>query len=238
MIRRFLLPLACLLAAKATALVVDVNLPYKELRLKDGMLFSEVTVRSINTSAGTAVLLTNNVLISVRTSLLPDEVNARLQALAPVQTKEEQAEEKRQEEADRQKAAEKAERRQRMAEEDAQAARAANRDLNVRAAERTATKADLVLAEVAKFAEERARVYFKYRDDPYSNIGAVIGSDIFLENPEPVPGWTGRYRVEGSAYRQYINNQASGFGRGGKEFEMLIQTSEIKKPEIVEIRIK
>lgn len=77
-----------------------------------------------------------------------------------------------------------------------------------------------MLAEVAKFAKERAGAYFKYRDDPHSNIGAVIGSDIFLENPKPVPGWTGRYRVEGSAYRQYINNQASGFGRGGKERPM------------------
>jgi hypothetical protein len=238
MFRRFLLPLICLLAAKATALVVDVNLPYKELRLKDGMLFNEVTVRSINTAAGTVVLFTNGELISVRTSLLPDEVNARLQTLAPAQSKEEQAEEKRQEEADRKKAAEKSERRQHMAEEDAQAARAASRTLNVKAAEQAATRADRTLAEVARFAQERAQAYFKYRDDPHSNIGAVIGSDIFLENPEPVPGWTGRYRVEGSAYRQYINNQASGFGRGGKEFEMLIQTSEIKKPEIVEIRIK
>lgn len=116
---RFLLPFTLVLAVKATALVVDVNLPYKELRLKDGMLFSEVAVRSFNTSAGTAVLLTNSELISVRTSLLPDEVNARLQGLAPVQTKEEQAEERRQEEADRIKTAEKAERRQKMAENDA-----------------------------------------------------------------------------------------------------------------------
>ena len=238
MIRRFLLPLTCLIAAKAAALVVDVNLSYKELRLKDGMLFNEVTLRSINTSAGTVVLLTNNELISVRTAVLPDEVNARLQALAPAQSKEEQAEEKRQEEVDRKKAAEKAERRQKMAEEDAQAARAANRSLNVRAVEQAATKADLVLAEVARFAQDRAEAYFKYRDDPHSNIGAVVGSDIYLENPEPVPGWTGRYRVEGSAYRQYINNQASGFGRGGKEFEMLIQTADGLKPKVVEIRIK
>jgi hypothetical protein len=238
MLCRILLPFACLLVAKAAAVVVDVNLPYKELHLKDGMLFTDVTVRSVNTTAGTVVLLVSKDLVSVRTSMLPDEVNTRLQGLAPAQTKEEQAEERRQEEADRQKAAEKAERRQKMAEDEAQVARAANRGLNVKAAEQAATKADQVLAQVAKFAEERARAYFKYRDDPYSNIGAVVGSDIFLENPEPVPGWTGRYRVEGSAYRQYINNQASGFGRGGKEFEMLIQTSDRKKPEIVEIRIK
>lgn len=239
MIRRILLPLALLVAAKAAAVVVAVNLPYKELRLKDGMFFSEVAVKSFNTSAGTVVLLVNNELVSVRTSLLPDEVNARLQALAPVLSKEEQAEEKRQEEADRKRAAENAERRQKMAEEEAQAARAASRNLNVKAATgQTAVRTDLLLAEVARFAEERARAYFKYQDDPHSNIGAVVGSDIYLENPEPVPGWAGRYRVEGNAYRQYINNQASGFGRSRKEFEMLIQTSDRKKPEVVEIRIK
>src|SRR5258708_7279584 len=238
MIHRILLPLALLLAVQAAAVVVDVNLPYKNLRLKDGMLFTDVTVRSVNTTAGTVVLLVSKDLVSVRTSMLHDEVNARWQELAPAQTKEEQAEERRQEEADRQKAAEKAERRQKMAEDEAQVARAANRSLNVKAAEQTATKADLVLTDVARFAEERARTYFKYRDDPYSNIGAVTGSDIFLENPEPVPGWTGRYRVEGTAYRQYINTEASGCGGGGKEFEMLIQTSDRKKPESVEIRIK
>ena len=237
-LRRFFLFLAGLLAISAGAVVVDVNLPYKELRLKDGMFFTGVTVRSINTAAGTVLLSTNNEMVSLRTSLLPDEVNARLQMLAPAQTKEEQAEEKRQEDADRKKAVENAERRQKMAEEDAQAARAASRTLNVKAAEQAATRADAVLADVAKFAEDRARAYFKYRDDPLSNIGAVTGSDIFLENPEPVPGWTGRYRVEGTADRQYINNQSSGFGRSRKEFEMLIQTRDGKKPEIVEIRIK
>ena len=49
---------------------------------------------------------------------------------------------------------------------------------------------------------------------------------------------SGRYRVEGKAYRQFVNNQASGFGRSGQEFEMLIQTRDRKQPEIVEIRIK
>jgi hypothetical protein len=238
MIRRILLPLAGLLAVHAAAVVVDVNLPYKELRLKDGMLFTDVAVRSLNTAAGTVMLQVNKDLISVRTAMLPDEVNARLKELTPAQTKEELEAERQQEAADRKKAAENAERRQRMAEEEAQAARAASRDFNVKAAAETAAKAENVPAEVAKFAEERAKAYFKYRDDPFSNIGAVIGSDIYLENPEPVPGWTGRYRVEGKAYRQYINNQSSGFDRSAKEFEMLVQTREGKKPEIVEIRIK
>ena len=238
MIRRLTISLAGLLAVTAAAVVVDVNLPYKELRLKDGMVFTDVAVRSVNTAAGTVMLAVNKDLVSVRTSMLPDEVVTRLKNMTPAQTQEEQEAEKQQEAADRKKAVENAERRQRLAEEDAQAARAANRTLNVKAAAESAAKTEALPSEVAKFAEERARAYFKYQSDPHSNIGAVVSSDIFLDNPEPVPGWGGRFRVEGVAYRQFINNQASGFGRSGQEFEMLIQTHETKKPEIVEIRIK
>ena len=238
MIPRLLVLLVLVLGVRVVAMVVEVNLPLKELRLKDGMLFTEAAVRSFNTATGTAMLVVNKDLISVRTALLPDEIAARLKELTPVMSREEQEAEKQQEAAERKKAAENAERRQKVAEEEAQAARAASRSLNVKVAAENATKADRIVEEVAKFAGQRVQSYFKYQDDPHSNIGAVVGSDIFLENPEPVPGWTGRYRIEGVAYRQYINNQASGFGRGRREFEILIQTSEREKPEIVEIRIK
>ena len=232
------MPLACLLAVQAAAVVVDVNLSSKNLRLKDGMLLGDAVVKSVNTAAGTVLLQVNKELVSIRHSLLPDEVILRLQGLSPAQSKEELAAEKIQETADRLKSADRAERRQKQAEEEAQAIRAANRSLNVKAAEQNATRREALPDEVAKFAEQRAQAYFKYQADPLSNIGAVIGSDIYLENPEPVPGWTGRYRVEGTSYRQYINSQASGFDRNHKDFEMLIQTYDTKKPELVEIRIK
>lgn len=238
MIRRVFPSLAVLLAVSAGAAIVDVNLPYKDLRLKNGLVFSEVVLRSVNTSAGTVMLLVDKDLVSVRTSQLPDEVNARLKELTPAQTKEELEESRAQEAADKKRATDRADRRQRMAEEEAAAARAASRSLNVKQAAETAARYERLPEDVAKFAEQRARTYFRYQADPHSNIGAVVNSDIFLENPEPVPGWGGRYRVEGVAYRQYINNQASGFGRSGQEFEMLIQTHEHKKPEIIEIRIK
>ena len=235
---RLLLPLAGLLAVSAVAAVVDVNLPWKNLRLKNGLMFPDATVRSINPSAGTAMLQIDKDLISVRTSQLPDDLTAKLKEMTPAQTPEEIAEAKAQDAAERKRAADQAERRQQQAEEEARAVRAASRDLNVKAAAETAAKREAIPDEVAKFAEQRAKAYFRYQADPLSNIGAVVSSDIFLENPEPVPGWGGRYRVEGVAYRQYINNQSSGFGRSGQEFEILIQTYEHKKPEIVEIRIK
>ncbi|HEX7630833.1 MAG TPA: hypothetical protein VF388_01765, partial [Lacunisphaera sp.] len=227
-----------LLAVSAVAAVVDVNLPWKNLRLKNGLMFPDATVRSINPSAGTAMLQIDKDLISVRTSQLPDDLTAKLKEMTPAQTPEEIAEAKAQDAAERKRAADQAERRQQQAEEEARAVRAASRDLNVKAAAETAAKREAIPDEVAKFAEQRAKAYFRYQADPLSNIGAVVSSDIFLENPEPVPGWGGRYRVEGVAYRQYINNQSSGFGRSGQEFEILIQTYEHKKPEIVEIRIK
>ena len=105
-------------------------------------------------------------------------------------------------------------------------------------AENDAARKDQVLDDVAKAAAKQAKVYFNYQDDPLSNIGAVTGSDLQLDDPEPVPGWTGRYRVNGTAYRRYINNQGSGFGRGAKNFEILIQTWDNKKPEIVDISVK
>jgi hypothetical protein len=235
---RILLPLALALAVNAAAVVVDVNLPYKDLRLKDGTVYPEAAVKSFNSTAETALLLTNKELISVQTSLLPAEVNARLKTLVPSLSNEEQTAAKAREAEKYEKAIKRAERRQQEAEEEARAARTANRNLNVKQAETAAIKTDQLLEQVAKTAAAQAQIYFKYQDDPLSNIGAVIGSDLQLDDPMPVPGWAGRYRVEGTAYRQYINNQSSGFGRGAKEFEILIQTAEGKRPEIVDIRVK
>src|SRR5258708_25080481 len=107
MIRRIIISPAGLLVVQAAAVTVDVNLSFKELRLKDGMVFTEVAVRSFNTAAGTAMLLVSKDLVSVRAVLLPDEVRTRLQELAPAQTADELAAEKQQEAADRLKAAEK-----------------------------------------------------------------------------------------------------------------------------------
>jgi len=235
---RFLLPLALALAVKATALVIDVNLPYKELRLKDGTVLNEAAVKSFNSTADTVLVLSGKGLVSLPTSLLPDEVSARLKELAPALSKEELAAAKAREAEQYDKAVKKAERRQQEAEDEARAAREANRNLNVKRAETTGTNPDKVLEEVAKVAAAQAKIYFTYQDDPHSNIGAVIKSDLQMDDPEPVPGWAGRYRVSGTAYRQYINNQSSGFGRGTKEFEVLIQTSDRKKPEIVDIWVK
>ena len=243
MIRRIFLPLAWFaavavaVAASATATVVEVRMPYKEMRLKDGLLLNDVAVKSFNTMAGTVVLLSNKELISVKGTLLPDEVATRIKELTPVLTKEEMAAEKKQEAAELKLAAETAERRQRQAEDEAREVRTANRNLNIKTTEQAQTDAQ-VLAEVAGIAEARAHSFFKYQADPHSNIGAVTGVDVQLEDPEPVPGWSGRYRVNGSVYRQYINSQISGFDRSNKAFEMLIQTHDRKKPEIVEIRIK
>jgi hypothetical protein len=238
MIRRLVPLLAGLLAISAGAAVVEVNLPFKTLRLKDGIVLTDVAVKSFNTVTGTAMLLVEKDLVSVRTSQLPDDLRAKLQEIAPPLTADEQEAEKLQAAADRKKALENAERRQRLAEDEAAAIRAASRDQNVRAAADRAARREALPDEIAMFAESRARAFFRYQSDPHSNIGAVINSDIFLENPEPVPGWGGRWRVEGVAYRQYINNQASGFGRSGQEFEILIQAHESKRPEIIEIRVK
>jgi hypothetical protein len=235
---RLLLLLALALAIRAGAVVIDVNLPYKELRLKDGTVLTDAAVKSYNSTANTVLLLANKELASMPASLLPAEVVTRLKGLLPEQTAEDLATARAREQEQYDKAVKKAERRQQEAEDEARAAREANRSLHVKQAEADATKSDATLEEVARVAAAQAKIYFKYQDDPWSNIGAVVGSDLQLDDPEPVPGWAGRYRVSGTAYRQYINNQSSGYGRGAKEFEILIQTRGRKRPEIVDIRVK
>lgn len=238
MIRRLLLPLAGLLAVTAFASVVEVQLPYKELRLKDGTLLANVAVKSFNTSSGMVMILVNKELISVRTTLLPDEVEAKIRELTPALSKEQAEAEKKQAEAEQAKAAAKAERRQQQAEDEAKETRAANRTLNVKAAEKALEKTDPSLDEVAKAAEAQARAYFKYEPQPGSTVGAVVDLNLLLDDPEPVPGWTGRYRVCGTVGRQYINNRSSAFDRESKKFEILVDTAPGKKPKVVDITVK
>ena len=88
---RFLLLLTFALAARAAAAVIDVNLAYKDLRLKDGTVLAEATVKSYNSTAHTVLLLANKELSSVPTSTLPEDVVAKLKGLLPEQTVEEQA---------------------------------------------------------------------------------------------------------------------------------------------------
>src|SRR6185369_13304393 len=88
---RLLLLLALALAAHAGAVVIDVNLPYKELRLKDGTVLTDAAVKSYNSTANTVLLLANKELASMPASLLPAEVVTRLKGLLPEQTGEDQA---------------------------------------------------------------------------------------------------------------------------------------------------
>jgi hypothetical protein len=238
MSRRIYLLLAGLLAVTASAIVVEVQLPYKELRLKDGTALGAVTLKSFNTVAGTATVLVDKNLISVKMSLLPDDVAAKIRELTPVQSKEELEAERQQAVADQKAAAEKAGHRQEQAEADAKADRDADRALNVKTAELAQTKPDALLEQVAKTAESRARSYFKYQPQPGSVIGAVTDMDLQLDDPVPVPGWTGRYRVCGTANRQYINNRSSGYDRDSKNFEILVDTAEGKRPKVVDITVK
>jgi hypothetical protein len=239
MIRRCLIASVLFLAVGAAAAVIEVQLAYKDVTLKDGTILGDVTLKSFNTTAGTALLLVNKEMKSVPLSLLPDEVTAKLKELTPVLTKAEQDAEKIREAADRAEAQATAERRQREAEEEARAARAASLQSNVKSSPvRSQAETDRFVAEVARVAEARARSYFMYQDDPWSNIGAVLGSDIIMHRPETVPGWTGRYRVTGTVFRQFVNNQASGYGRGSKEFEVLVDTTDYGAPQVVDIQMK
>jgi len=227
---------ASLAVINASAVVIDVGLPFKEIRLKNGTLFSEVTVKSVNTSSQTAMLVGKREMHSIPTYLLPDEINDKLKALMPTLSKDQPvdpitvANEKM-------VALERTD-KQRRAETDARAVREAARQSNLRAAAMAEARENNLISAVAKAAEHRARDYFTHEDDPHSNIGYVTNVDLTMGDPETVPGWAGRYRVTGTAYRQYLNNQSSGFGRTTKKFEVLVDTSDDGKVKVSDLTIR
>ena len=225
-------------AAAMSAAVVEVKLTYPQLPLKNGQVYRDVAITSFNPAMGTALLVVDKKLTTVPIAVLPDDVAAKLKELTPAQTAEEQAAEKKEAAEERKRSLDNAERRQRQAEEEVKAARDANRTSNMKEAERVQAKIDQMPDQVAKLAEERARSYFKYQDDPWAGMGYVSNPDIVMDDPEPVPGWTGRYRVCGSVHRQYVTNTGGGLNRNNKEFEILIDTAVKGKPKVVDITVK
>ncbi|HVT72812.1 MAG TPA: hypothetical protein VHD61_06725 [Lacunisphaera sp.] len=233
----WLLVLALGVANSASALLVDFSFTYPQVDLKNGRRLVKVTFKTYDTISGKVGAMTASEAMTVRLADLPDEIAARIKQRVPSQTEEEIKEEKRAA-AD---ASAQAKRRQRDLEKrtiaSSNADRDAQRKLNVKRAELTMEKEIRMDQTVAAAAREMANHYFKYEVDPNSSIGYVFDSNVLLDDPEPVPGWTNRWRVRGKVGIQYLTRNIGGVGRSTKEFELLIDAPPSGKPKLVDVTI-
>ncbi|MBA3849778.1 MAG: hypothetical protein C0502_07255 [Opitutus sp.] len=236
---RFLVPCLFLLAA-ASAATVEMNLPVKELKLPDGRVLSQAAIKSYNTVTEVATVLVGRDYFSVRLADLPAEVQAGIRERVPL-TADEIADEKKQaRESRRRKAARAEQAAERREDERAEEAREIRRDTRRQAGEdkaRQEAKEERIMQEVMDAAHAALRRKFRYEENAGTGSSYVLSDDYSLNDPEEVSGWSGRYRVTGKAYvREY--DSRGGFNSRRRDVEILIQTKEKKRPEVLEVLVK
>lgn len=231
------LALALCVQGTASAILVDFSLRYDRIELKNGRVLEGVTLKTYDTQTGKVGAVTKKEALTVRVTDLPDEVATKVRQRVPVQTDEEVKAEKQQTAANLADAKRRArEQEKRLIVEDTKD-RDARRKLDVKRAETVIARESRVEKDIASAAKEMATHYFTYEADPHSNVGYVFDTNVRLDDPEPVPGWSNRWRVRGKVGVQYLSNTGSMVRRGTKDFELLIDAPSTGKPKLVEVTV-
>ena len=101
-----------------------------------------------------------------------------------------------------------------------------------------APEVDPVEAHMA-VATAHVRRYFKYEYRSGSNSIAVTDSDIEVEETEPVPGWTNRYRTTGKVYLEIYDSVGGGsFRRRTSRFEVLTEQKPGERIKVIDFTRK
>jgi hypothetical protein len=227
--------IALIAFSRASAALVDFRLQYDRIDLKNGKTLQGVTLKSYDSVTGKVGAVAGRSLLTIRIVDLPDSIAARVKELVPPLSEEEMKAEKRKAEDDLKAAKRRNQYLEKSARNDAKANRDAQRKLDVKRAEVTIEKQGKSEADIIAAAKGMAEHYFRYEADPNSSRGYTFDSSVLLGDPEPVPGWTNRWRVRGKVGIQYLTRNIGAVGRSSKDFEMLIDVSADGKPKLVEI---
>jgi len=220
------------------AALVDFSFRYDEVVLKNGRKLEKVTFTTYDTATRkVGAIVGARLATTIRVDDLPDDIVARIKERAPALTEDEMKVEKAQIDEDKADAKRRVRELEKRTQAEAKANRDAQRTLDVKKAEMTLAKESQTEIAVSKAAKELATHYFTYEADKHSSVGYVFNSSVILEDPEPVPGWTNRWRVRGKVGVQYLTTNIGAVGRNTKEFEMLIDAPAKGKAKLVDITI-
>ena len=82
------------------------------------------------------------------------------------------------------------------------------------------------LQKIKKAAEDRADTYFRFEYPAGSSSTLTIDVHIDLEEPEPMSGWEGQYRVRGRGHLEFFDSAGISFSRAVREFEVIVITDD------------
>lgn len=104
------------------------------------------------------------------------------------------------------------------------------------AAENARAEADF--RQHAETARTRAERYFRYEYRVGSNAVRVRSLDLDTTPPEPISGWTGRYRTTGKAYLEYFDSAGWSYSRADAPFEVVTEKKPNGHIEVVDFSLR
>jgi len=196
----------CLLLAAAQA--ADVPLRFDRIDLLDGRTLKQVEIKSYDAATGKLLLVADGSALVVPVDLIPAPFAARLKAAAPAAG--------------------------------SSTAIVATRTVTPVPAPGPAVQVvpmpaapiggrdptadtERLLARHKQAAEARALRFYRYEFPAGSSAITVTAVDLETGQPEPVEGWSGRYRTKGTARLEFYDSKGGSFSRSGGAFEVLTE---------------
>lgn len=199
--KRFLL---LLLATAGIAWAEGTRLHFNQIDLTDGRTLRNVTIKTYDNVSGRVLIITEGKASTVALTLFPSPLDQQISARAPRAGTTSTVVP------------------QRVLPPPQEAPPAANPDRTA-SDQAEAAAADSTLEQHRSAARARADRYFRTEYNLGSGAVRVRSVDLDTRLPEPVAGWSGRYRTQGRAFIEFFDSKGWSYSRSTAAFEVLTQ---------------
>jgi hypothetical protein len=213
-----LVALATLGAATASfASLVQINLEVPDLVLKNGARYHDLTVRTFDPAIGRVMIQSGKTFTTLAITDFPDDLAAKLRSLTPPSAAE----------PEKPSTVVPA---PVIGHRNAPDETAASSRPDPSEAKQERDEAHAKAAIIA-----RAQNYFRYESSVGSGSVTIQSLKFEWQAIEPVPGWTGRYRMAGRAYLDYFDSVGNSFSRTQRDFEMSAEVDAHGNAKVVDV---
>ena len=195
---------------------VPLNLRYNRISLANGRILKDVTLNSINRETGLVYVLEDQRLRPYPLALFPTFVAERVDAQAAEQPPP-------------------TARANHAPAPNPQAGKATTAPKHDTAPAAIAARDEALLEAVAAKAQQAALNHLRYKIKTGSGYTTVTDADLDLNPPEPVAGWSNRFRVRGDGYYSYYESVGGAFHRRTRGVEVLLEATSPTRIKVLEI---
>lgn len=193
---KFILSGFLLLGSRLAALAEDVPLKYAELTLADGKTLKNVVVKSYDAKTDKFLMIADGKAMNLLAGQLPEPLAGKLKAAAPQSGASMSS-----------------------TPEGKVAPAKATPDVVATPTPGNPSPAQQVSLHKAS-ALTRAQNYYRFEFPLGSDAAKVTASNYEMDEPVAVPGWNGRYRVQGRALLEWFDSKGWSYKRSTSTFEV------------------